>query len=509
MIDIIRKPLICGMVLGWILCGTWMEIKAQSIPPKISISREYYNNEGIQEEETAAFIEAIEAHLSKLIYSMDFTDEKGMWSEEKYLIFSTLFNNDASVDNLLKSPPELQKFYAYTTYAYEFIKPGSLAIKFNYADLLSIKRNFSGDVEAELEISFDMFSSVNRKGELVTSVKGQTYKLRCILILGEDVGSNSQILYFGGASAAKSDSKESYVSLQGGSDLGRVTSLEEFGFRDFQPILQSYGGEVQYSLALNRKKNLMAWIRMGFSLVTVSADLEGRYTSAPAGSIGNIRQSINNVRVIDKQGMAEEQNRNYVLYLESLGAQSQETIRNILMYNGLVGIQYLKEINTKVDLVMGLGMQFTYNAGGNDGKREIRYSGYFLPEKPGSPLLADSRFFSERELRDLGLLDEYYRSSAESLVTDRVQTGSQWSYGLLLQPTLRWKIGYRWGLDFSLQYFYGLENAFSFAGGQPKPFLGRGGEGERISILDDYAADSRAQWLGGRLGVYYRFGEGL
>jgi hypothetical protein len=498
------------LVVVLLAFGAWNKLKAQAIPPKIAVSKDYFHREGLELEEALPYIEAIETHLSKLIFSMDFSDEKGQWSDEKYILYSTLFNNDAMVDNLLRSPAILQRFYEYTNFAYEYIRPGSLAIKFNFADITSLKRNKSGDVEADLEISLDLFTSVNKKGELIQSVKGRTYKLTCKLILESDPTKIPQIIKLGGTTLGRSEEvKLGYLSLQGGVDIGQLNAMQEFGFKDLQPRLQSYGGEIQYSRGLNKKNSLLAWTRLGISLLNVSADLEGKYTASPSGSLGNVRQSLNNVTVIDSKGVPAEQQRNYVLFLESLEAQSQENIRNILLYNGLLGIQYLKEVNTKVDILLGLGMLFTFNAGGNDGKRDVRYSGYFLPENPGSPLMADSRFFSEKELRELGLLDEYYRSSAESIVTDRVQTGSQWSYGLLLQPTLRWKIGFRWGVDLSLQYFYGLENTFSYESGQPKPFLGRGAEGERISILDDYATDSRAQWLGGRLGVYFRFGDGL
>lgn len=472
---------------------------ATKLPPVVT---EFLYTQSELKDREKEYITASTNLLNAYMEASNFYDGENFSLEKYGKLSSKILSNSCLVPNYLLDEPKMVDLSDYLDYVYTRLKEPNEGLKIDYkiVELLEIRKNPSGNSIATFNMKLELKTYEDKKGLLQTQVQPRIIEMEGIILLEESYLESSKIIEL---KQTNIESKSgAFNIISGGVSLGfgSLSTMDEFGFRDVNPSASSTGIYLHYLRTLTSSNKIFLWSGLNVSYYSFTTDYTDKYQIQSQPDIFNFEDELTRSFFLEDE-LRDENVSSLVAVRDVTGGE--EEISQSLSISLILGGQYVYDVSTGFDVFFGLGIMPSLLLSNNNGSRSTNFQGLNLPRDPRGTLAIDPNFPSLEELENAGVLDSYI-VSGEREETRVVTSQNQFSLNVIGQVNLHYRLNKSWGVSGGLSGIYGLSNFVHYSGDSEALLLGR--SDESISILEDYASNSKLFNIGLNLGVYFQFG---
>lgn len=435
-------------------------------------------------------INTAELLLNQYNMSGKFTNPgSGSIDEELVSKFRTLFTNNATHFNDIQNIKENIPVNDYTNRVYDYLSMDLVGMEYDLTgELVSISQNASGNYIIKLNFyKSNKIQLSNDYKVLPYNATGIPYTLNAIIEASEYDPTDAKFTSINGevASALRS----SYSILTIGANygvLGNLSPSTANGFVDVIPTTSNYGVDISYlkSIGESQKWFISGGLRANF--LNIETDFTGKYVSQTEDNF--IPSNVDVTYYEDN--LVKSEVVDGILKVDSIES-GQETIDNANLISLRLGLARKIDLGEN-RLMLNIGLVANRLVNVTTGSRSLNYLGRSTPINPLFPNVS--------ELTANGVIDEY--SSNEVADQSPIVADPNFSIGVVFSPTYQMRLNYKYGLEFGLDYHYGITNLFKFDQSAEVPLLGANAAN---SILQDYLPNSKFNNLNLKAGFYILF----
>lgn len=402
----------------------------------------------LNEEEQDQVMESSTKILNKYAEYATFTDQDGVFSDDAYTEFLSIFSGNAEVyDDLAKKNQTNINYATYADNVYNYMQSGGVKFEITETYLDEITYDSSGFYVITVSFIKTMFNGLSESNEIVNFPNnGKNFDLKMRIEVPEYDLSDAAILGVEGESKKIKVESANLISVNGNYHLGNVSKTATTnisGYSDDMAVdYNSYGVDVVFRRSINGKKTLFLALGASAGFHNFSTDLSS-YT-------GSLVDELN----VDLGGIAFDEGTN------SLGNGNLAATKSVLAVNGLredlqvidiqipIGLSYKVFESYDWDIFVDVAVVPTYSIASSG-----NYSGGLQVQRIPDDRDLFPQVFIDAVTSGDGVfpyvLDDPY---GEELV----ESESQFSASAQVTPMIHYKFNFNMSFEFGANLSYGF-----------------------------------------------------